>query len=86
MSISDLTVYPNISAALRDFQCLCGFFLDHKQRKEVVALIEKNGLSRNYVNRLICDVMDYRSVSVPVFRPVLVAAPCMPRFDGRGIA
>lgn len=55
--------YPNIQAALRDFQALVGFVVDSTDKAKVVALIEENGLSRRFVADLAKEVF------VEIFNP-----------------
>uniref|UniRef100_C6E6U0 Uncharacterized protein n=1 Tax=Geobacter sp. (strain M21) TaxID=443144 RepID=C6E6U0_GEOSM len=51
-----LDTYPDVEAALVEFQALCGFFLGRDERAEVKALIEQNKLSKRFVAELALDV------------------------------
>jgi len=48
--------YPDVETALREFQGLCGFFLDKEMRAEVQGLIEEKKLSRRFVAELALEV------------------------------
>jgi len=56
MKTQSTEVYPSVSEALSEFQCMCGFFLRGEQRKEVADLIKNNGLSRKFVKDLAVEI------------------------------
>ncbi len=49
--------FQDVETALREFQGLCGFFMDKEMRVEVKGLIEENGLSRRFVSELALEIL-----------------------------
>ena len=48
--------YPDIETALREFQGLCGAFMDAEMRSEVKGMIVESGLSRRFVAELALEL------------------------------
>lgn len=62
----DIDRLPSMDVALREFQSLTGFILSQVERDTVSALIEENGLSRNFVVNLAMEIQTEQNTNSSV--------------------